>query len=309
MTLVSIITPSLNQAAFLKQTMDSVFQQDHPELEYIVVDGGSSDGSAEIIRQYADRLAWWTSEPDAGQAEAINKGLQHAHGEIVAWLNSDDYYLPRAVSSAVRAFTAEPEAVLVYGDMVAVDEEGRTVNLLRSGQLSLDDLLSFQIIGQPAAFMRSKALLETGGLDTDFHFLLDHHLWIRLARVGPIRHVDQMWAAARYHAAAKNRTRAADFGIEAFRILDWAERDAELAPVLRLVGGRARASAHRLNARYLLDGGRARESLRAWCRALVLHPPTALARLNLLASGILEICGLGGIRRRILRHRQRRLSG
>ena len=108
MTLVSIITPSFNQAAFLRQCMRSVLDQDHPELEYLVVDGGSTDGSLEIIQEHAGQLAWWVSEKDSGQGEAINKGLAHCHGDIVAWLNSDDYYLPGAVKAALQAFEAHP---------------------------------------------------------------------------------------------------------------------------------------------------------------------------------------------------------
>ena len=119
--LVSIITPSYNQAAFLEQTLCSVLDQDYPNLEYLVVDGGSDDGSVEIIKRYELRLAWWVSEKDRGQVEAINKGLAHAKGEYVAWLNSDDFYLPGAVLSAVEALQARPDAALVHGDVLAVD--------------------------------------------------------------------------------------------------------------------------------------------------------------------------------------------
>ncbi len=308
MTLVSIITPSFNQAAFLETAMRSVLEQDHKDLEYLVVDGGSTDGSLEIIRRYADRLAWWVSEKDQGQAEAINKGLKRAQGEIAAWLNSDDAYLPGAVSAAVRAFEQNPEAVMVYADMRAVDQNGRRINALRYRQLTLQDLLCFQIIGQPAVFMKRAAFERAGGLDTRFHLLLDHQLWIKLARQGPIVHVNDTWAAARYHPGAKNRARAAEFGKEAFDILDWANGDPTLAGTLQPVGRRARASACRVDARYLLDAGLPGAALRAWGRALRLHPPTALARLNVAGSALLELMGLGSIRRAVLQAREKHLS-
>ncbi len=307
--LVSIITPSYNQARFLEETIRSVLEQDYPRLEYLIVDGGSTDGSLEIIRRYADRLAWWVSEPDAGQAEAINKGLARARGEFVAWLNSDDLYLPGAVRSAVEALLAHPEAAFVYGDMLAVDEAGRTINFLRYPQLRLEDLLAFHIIGQPAVFMRRAALEKAGGLDPSYHYLLDHHLWLRLALHGDLIHVDDLWAAARYHAEAKNRAHAAEFGREAFRILDWARSHPDLGPLLARNDRRARAAAHRVDARYLLDGGRSAAALRAWFRALTLHPPTAFARLNLLVSALLNLSGLGFLRRAYLRYRQQRFDG
>jgi glycosyltransferase involved in cell wall biosynthesis len=308
MTLVSVITPSYNQAAFLRQTLRSVLDQDHPNLEYLVVDGGSSDGSVEIIKEHDSGLSWWVSEPDAGQADAINKGLGHAHGDIVAWLNSDDYYLPGAVSAAVRELDANPDVVLAYGDMLAVDDTNGLINVLTYDQLTLEDLLCFEIIGQPAAFMRRSAVEAAGGLDTHFHFLLDHQLWIRLARLGRILHVDQTWSAARYHAGAKNRAQAELFGDEAFQVLRWAESDPALKLVLRGVMRRARASAHRVDARYLVDADQPGRALSAWARALTLHPPTALARLNLPASALLELLGLGAIRRNVLRKRLERLS-
>ena len=309
MKLVSIVTPSFNQAPFLEQTLRSVLDQDYPSLEYIVVDGASKDGSVDIIKKYSDRLAWWVSEKDKGQGDAINKGLGHARGEIIAWLNSDDYYLPHVISSAVRTFEQNPDVVLAYGDMLAVDEHGETTNVLRYSQLSLEDLLCFQIIGQPAVFFRRDAFEKAGGLDTSFHFMLDHHLWIRIAGQGKILHVPEMWAAARYHPQAKNRLKAAEFGREAFRILDWAKEQTDLAPVVTTVERRARASAHRVDARYLLDAGQSAASLRAWFRALFIRPPTALRRLNIFVSAILQILGLNRLREWILRLRKHSYSG
>ena len=305
MNLVSIITPSFNQARYLEQTIQSVLEQDYPSIEYIVVDGASTDGSVDVIEKYANKLAWWVSEKDSGQADAINKGFLRATGEIVAWLNSDDYYLPGAISAAVKAFEENPDVLLVYGNMLAVDERGNSFNALHYKQLTLQDLLCFQIIGQPAVFFRREVLSKAGMLDPTFHFLLDHHLWIRIARHGKILHVDQTWAAARYHAEAKNRAKAAEFGQEAFRILAWAKSQAGLAEAVSGVERRARASAHRVDARYLLDGGRPTSALMAWMRALFIHPPTALARLNIFVSAILNLLGLSILHEAILRRRQR----
>ncbi|MBV6402725.1 MAG: hypothetical protein CNIPEHKO_03038 [Anaerolineales bacterium] len=308
MPLVSIITPSFNQARYIEQTIQSVLGQDYPRIEYIVVDGASTDGSVEIIKKYANKLAWWLSEKDSGQAEAINKGLARATGEIVTWLNSDDYYLPSAVSAAVKVFEENSEVVLVYGNMLAVDERGNPFNTLTYKQLTLQDLLCFQIIGQPAVFFRREVLSKTGMLDPTFHFLLDHHLWIRIAQHGKILHVDQTWAAARYHAEAKNRAKAAEFGREAFRILAWAEGQAGLAESIRPVERRARASAHRVDARYLLDGGKSASALKAWMRAFFIHPPTALARLNIFGSIMLDLIGLRSLRDFLLKRRTKRLE-
>ena len=308
MNLVSIITPSFNQARYLEQTIQSVLEQDYPSIEYIVVDGASTDGSVDVIEKYANKLAWWVSEKDSGQADAINKGFLRATGEIVAWLNSDDYYLPGAISAAVKAFEENPDVLLVYGNMLAVDERGNSFNALHYKQLTLQDLLCFQIIGQPAVFFRREVLSKAGMLDPTFHFLLDHHLWIRIAQHGRILHVDQTWAAARYHAEAKNRAKAAEFGREAFRVLAWAEGQAGLGEAIRPVERRARASAHRVDARYLLDSGKSASALKAWRRAFFIHPPTALARLNIFGSALLNILGLDFVRSAFLSRRSRKLE-
>ncbi|WKZ36428.1 MAG: glycosyltransferase family 2 protein [Anaerolineales bacterium] len=297
---ISIITPSYNQAAYLEQTIQSVLDQDYPNIEYIVIDGASTDGSVEIIRKYQDKLAYWVSEEDSGQAEAINKGFARATGEIIAWLNSDDYYLPNAVSAAVRILEENSDVVFVYGNMLAVDAHGKTFNIMKYKQLTIEDFLCFQIIGQPAVFMRRSTLQQTGRLHPTFHFLLDHLLWIQLAQRGRILHIPQIWSAARYHADAKNRAKAAEFGREAFRILETVAKDESLAPILSKVTRRARASAHRVDARYLLDGGQSVAALSAWMRALFIHPPTALARMNIFMSAVLNLLGLGGIREGIL---------
>jgi glycosyltransferase involved in cell wall biosynthesis len=306
--LVSVVTPSYNQASFLETTIRSVLEQDYPFVEYFVIDGASTDGSVDVIRKYADRLNGWVSEKDHGQGDAINKGLAQANGEIFAWVNSDDFYLPSAIFSAVKTFEQNPDAAMVYGDMLAVDQNGQTLNVLRYNQYSLDDLLCFQIIGQPAVFFRREAFKQAGGLDINFHYMLDHFLWIRIAQKEKIVHVPQIWAAARFHPQAKNRNLAVEFPKEGFRILDWARQQPELAETLARVQRRSLASAHRVNARYQLDAGRPGDSLHAWFKAFSIHPLTAMQRMNLLVSALLEIIGLSKLRELVLHRRQRRYS-
>ena len=307
--LVSIVTPSYNQASYLETTIRSILDQDYLSVEYFVMDGGSTDGSEAVIRRYADRLSGWVSEKDRGQGEAINKGFARASGEILAWLNSDDYYLPNAISSAVKVFSHNPDAALVYGDMLAVDQNGRTLNLLKYSQYTLDDLLSFQIIGQPAVFFRRQAYEHAGGLDINYHYMLDHLMWIQMAREAKIVYAAQTWAAARFHPEAKNRNQAVEFPKEAFRILAWAKDQPDLSAAMARLGKRPLASAHRVNARYQLDAGLPRASLQAWFKAFSIYPPTALRRLNLLTSALLQLAGLNRIREIILRRRQQKYSG
>jgi len=288
---VSIITPSYNQARYLEQTIQSVLGQDYPSLEYIIVDGASTDGSQAIIQKYTDRLAWWVSEPDLGQADAINKGLRRASGEVVAWLNSDDLYLPGAIGAAVQALEANPAAGMVFGDAITIDEKGTELNPLVFGDWGLQELMRFRIICQPAVFMRRAVLEQAGWLDPAYHFLLDHHLWIRLAQRAPVRHVADSWAAARHHPAAKNVSQAAGFGQEAFRILRWMGDQPDLQPRLQEDRRRIEAGAYRLNARYLLDGGQPSAALRSYLQALWRSPRFALQHWRRMLYAIASLAG------------------
>ena len=192
--------------------------------------------------------------------------------------------------------------------MLAVDENGETINILHYDQLGLEDLLCFQIIGQPAVFLRREALEKAGYLDPTYHFLLDHQLWLRIALLGDILHVDETWAAARYHSKAKNIANPIEFGREAFRILDWVKTQSEFAEAVIGVERRARASAFRVNARYQLDGGQAWKSITFWFRAFLIHPKTALERLNILVSALLGLIGLKKLRELYLKRRRARLG-
>lgn len=205
--LVTILTPSLNQARFLEETLQSVLGQDYPNLEYLIVDGGSTDGSLEIIQHHASQFAWWVSEPDQGQTDALNKGFSHARGEIFAWLNSDDTYLPGAISAAVSSLQAHPEAALVYGDANLVDEQGQLIGRFPSRQTNLRRLLRGSVhIPQQAAFFRAAHWNQVAPLDPSFQFAMDYDLWVRLAKLAPLVYTPGLWANFRLHGEGKSLT-------------------------------------------------------------------------------------------------------
>lgn len=207
--LVSIVTPSYNQARFLEETMRSVLEQDYPHIEYIVVDGGSTDGSREIIEKYANRLAWWVSEKDRGQTDAINKGFARARGEVLAWLNSDDTYQPSAIREAVEFLRANPQVGLVYGDANYIDEHGRVIGRFPAAQTDYRRLRQGYVhIPQQSAFFRGDLWRKVGPLDDSFYFAMDYDLWVRLAHEAPIVYLPRVWANFRLHSDAK--TIAAD---------------------------------------------------------------------------------------------------
>ena len=204
--LVTIVTPSFNQAPYLETTIRSVLEQDYPNIEYIVMDGGSNDGSAEIIKRYADRLAYWESEKDKGQTDAINKGFARSHGEILAWLNSDDVLYPHAVREAVAYLTAHPECGLVYGDSDFIDAKGNVIGHFNAKQTDYRKLTEGYVhIPQQASFWRADLWKQVGPLDDTIYFAMDYDLWLRLAKISEVKYLPghEPWAAFRLHADAK----------------------------------------------------------------------------------------------------------
>jgi glycosyltransferase involved in cell wall biosynthesis len=301
--LVSIITPSYNQAAFLEKTMRSVLDQDYPAIEYIVVDGGSDDESVQIIKKYKSKLAWWVSEKDSGQAEAINKGFIRARGEYVAWLNSDDYLMPGAVSAAVRVLQENPNTSFAFGNVRVVDPSGLVLNTLSYGNWGLDELMSFHIIGQPAVFIRRSTLEISGFLDTSYHFLLDHQLWLRLAMIGEMKYSPQLWASAHYHEGCKNLAQAAEFGKEAFRIVEWMKSTPVIIGDFVKNEKKILAGANRLNGFYQLEAREYKESFRAYWRSFCLNPSGLNREWYRMIFALFAPLGLEGLRAWFIKRR------
>lgn len=200
---VSIVTPSYNQGRFIKQTIDSVLGQSYGDIEYRVVDGGSTDETVSILKSYGARLNW-ISEPDKGQTDAINKGLARSTGEIRAYLNSDDVLLPDAVEKVVKHFQRHPDLDLVYGRAMLVDEQGRKVGMYETADYSFDLLICQCCICQPAAFWRTRIAEAVGPFDDHLDYAMDYDYWLRIDRAGGrIEHLHETLASWRRYAETK----------------------------------------------------------------------------------------------------------
>ena len=216
--LVSIVTPCLNAERYIEEAIQSVLAQDYPRIEYLVMDGGSTDGTLDILRRYEGRLHW-VSEKDRGTPDAINRGFARTHGEIFAYLNADDAYLPGAISAAVRAFQADPEAAVVYGDAWWVDDAGERIAPYPVRDFDRTLLARECFICQPAAFLRRDAFESAGGMDPEMNLTFDYELWMRLARIHDLRRMEGTLAISRMHRKNKSLGQRREVFRETFRIM------------------------------------------------------------------------------------------
>jgi len=200
--LVSIVTPCRNAARFLEETIQSVLSQDYPCIDYLVMDGGSTDDTLDLLRRYGDRLRY-ESRPDGGQADAINRGFRLARGRIFAYLNADDTYLPGAIRTAVGHLLANPGIGVVYGEAYYVNREGQILRRYPTAPFHPQLLNSRCYICQPAAFLRAEVFESVGLMNPELHFALDYDLWMRVARRYPMLKVDEFLATSRMHLENK----------------------------------------------------------------------------------------------------------
>lgn len=213
--LISIITPSFNQARYLEETIISVLSQNYPNLEYIIIDGGSTDGSVEIIKKYESHLKYWVSEKDKGQSHAINKGFNKANGDILAWINSDDYYLPDAFNTIATASIKFPNSLWFYAGTYWLSNNNQSY----VGGIEDPEIASWYLkclVSQPGVFWRRKIWDQVGSLvDENMHFSFDYDLWLKFAAFQPIPQlITEPIAVFRLHEESKTTNYSSSFKTE-----------------------------------------------------------------------------------------------
>ncbi len=227
---ISIVIPSYNSAGFIGAAIDSVLAQEYPNTEILLVDGGSTDGTMDLVRQYGDAIAWAVSEPDRGQSDALNKGFAQSTGDLMAWLCSNDFYQPGAFASAVRFFQENPEAEFVWGDGFEVDEQGAVLSRIIDGPEPATDLRDFNYLVSTSAFWK-RSLWEKAGahIDEANYYTMDWELFLRMSRHARLHFVPEVLACFRIHGDSKTV-----LGCSA----DGTKRDAEIVAIARKYGGR-----------------------------------------------------------------------
>jgi len=204
---ISVVVPSFNQASYLEMTLRSILDQNYPELELIVIDGGSEDGSPDIIRKYEQSIKFWCSEPDGGQTQGIIKGFSHATGEVLCFLNSDDLFESGVLHEVGQYFTEHPSVDAVYGNSLWIDGEGKALREQKEIPFSRFIWLNtYNYIPGMSMFWRRTIYDRAGGFNPAFQLAFDADLWIRISDVhGKIKHVARQWSRMRFYPEQKNR--------------------------------------------------------------------------------------------------------
>jgi len=217
---ISIVTPSYNQGQFIEETIRSVLLQGYPNLEYIIVDGGSTDNSVEIIKKYEPWLSYWVSEKDRGQSHAINKGMQKSTGDIFAWINSDDVYKPVTLIKVARIFSENRELDLVYGRAEIIDENSVVFGRLMGDEFDLGIMMTIgNQVPQPSAFFTAKIFREVGEVIENYHFSMDYDLWLKIGSFNHVQFVDDIWSQFRLYDSSKSGNENIKFDLENYEII------------------------------------------------------------------------------------------
>jgi glycosyltransferase involved in cell wall biosynthesis len=216
---VSVVTPSYNQGRFIEETILSVISQDYPNLEYIIVDGGSTDETMSIVEKYRSQVSYCISEPDNGQSDALNKGFTLSNGQVLAWINSDDVYLPGAISAAVHAMMVTDTSV-VYGDFELINAESHVLGTVRSPDFDAVRLLNGDYIPQPSTFFKRSAFFDVGRLDESLHYSMDYDLWLKMALGYRFLHVPKTLSRFRLHIDSKTVSAAPLFLSDSIKMFD-----------------------------------------------------------------------------------------
>lgn len=267
--LVSVVVPSYQQGRFLEQALGSVLDQEYEPLEVIVVDGGSTDGSVDVIRRHEGRLASWTSEPDRGQAHALNKGFERARGEVLGWLASDDVLLPGAIARVVDELERRGDAMLVYGEALFVDESGAELFPLEPRPFDVEAMVRAcaNHVVQPGSLFRRRAWELAGPLNEDGHYLFDFEFALAVGRAGPVVPIADRLALYRVHPESKSG------GGSLLKARDYVRFADEFLAGSGLPGAdEGRASAYLAAGDYFYDAGEHAEARRALLASLRLRP-------------------------------------
>jgi glycosyltransferase involved in cell wall biosynthesis len=271
--IVSVITPTYNQARFIKATIESVLSQNYSPLEYIIVDDGSTDTTRDILESYGTRLRWITKH-NAGQSSAVNDGWRMASGDILGWLNSDDMYLPNAVSTAVSFLQNHPDVDAVYGGAYDSDEEGHLLRRSPTEPFNLARLAERDIICQPSVFLRRSLVERIGGLDASLYYCMDYEYWIRIGQSGSrFGFVPEYLAVHRVHHGTKTASGGATNFVE---IMEMLRRRYGYVPISWICAY--------AKERAFSDRDRTRVRLPRYALRIAAHSNSAFWRFNSLSS-------------------------
>lgn len=270
---VSIVTPSYNQASYIEEAILSVIEQDYKNIEHIVVDGGSSDGTINILKKYNEKIIW-ISEKDEGQGEALNKGFKLSKGEIIGWLNADDLYKPHAVKRAVEAFREYPDVYLVHGNGQYIDDSGNVLMNRYGGDFGIEKLIGIDTIMSIATFFRRGVFEMVGFIDETLHFVLDWEYWVRIGMAGlKMKHINgPALAQSREHANAKTVKEKELFWKERFQVFERMFSSPALPKEIKRLEKRAYSGVYASSAFFYLRYGRIQEALSALIHAIQMWP-------------------------------------